>query len=71
MAVQKRRQSSGRRDRRRAQWMASVKVPNITKCPDCGEPKASHRVCMKTIKGKFTTKFSVVVPMAAMGPNEQ
>jgi large subunit ribosomal protein L32 len=47
MAVQKRRQSSARRDSRRAQWMASVKVPNITSCPECGEPKASHRICMK------------------------
>jgi large subunit ribosomal protein L32 len=47
MAVQKRRQSSGRRDRRRAQWMASVKVPNVTTCPDCGEPKMAHRVCLK------------------------
>jgi large subunit ribosomal protein L32 len=27
--------------------MASVKVPNVTTCPDCGEPKASHRVCLK------------------------
>jgi large subunit ribosomal protein L32 len=47
MAVQKRRQSSARRDQRRAQWMASVKAPNVTACPECGEPKASHRVCMK------------------------
>ncbi len=47
MAVQKRRQSSARRDSRRAQWMASVKVPNITKCTACGEPKASHRICLK------------------------
>ena len=47
MAVQKRRQSSARRDSRRAQWMASVKTPNITSCPACGEPKASHRVCLK------------------------
>jgi len=27
--------------------MASVKTPNITSCPECGEPKASHRVCLK------------------------
>jgi len=27
--------------------MASVPTPNPTKCPNCGEPKASHRVCMK------------------------
>jgi large subunit ribosomal protein L32 len=47
MAVQKRRQSHGRSARRRAQWMASVKVPNVTSCPDCGEPKAAHRVCLK------------------------
>jgi large subunit ribosomal protein L32 len=31
--------------------MASVKVPNITTCPECGEPKAAHRVCMKC--GKY------------------
>ena len=60
MAVQKRRQSSGRRDRRRAQWMASVKVPNITRCPDCGEPKASHRVCMKC--GSYKGEKVVLVP---------
>lgn len=60
MAVQKRRQSSGRRDRRRAQWMASVKVPNITKCADCGEPKASHRVCMKC--GSYKGEKVVLVP---------
>ncbi len=60
MAVQKRRQSSGRRDRRRAQWMASVKVPNITRCPDCGEPKAAHRVCLKC--GSYKGEKVVVVP---------
>jgi large subunit ribosomal protein L32 len=47
MAVQKRRQSSARRDSRRAQWMASVKTPNVNTCPDCGEPKMAHRVCLK------------------------
>jgi large subunit ribosomal protein L32 len=59
MAVQKRRQSSARRDSRRAQWMASVKVPNITRCPDCGEAKASHRVCMKC--GSYNGEKVVVV----------
>jgi large subunit ribosomal protein L32 len=62
MAVQKRRQSSGRRDRRRAQWMASVKVPNITTCPDCGEPKASHRVCMKCGSYKGVKVVEVAKP---------
>jgi large subunit ribosomal protein L32 len=47
MAVQKRRQSSARRDSRRAQWMASVKTPSIQRCPKCEAPKASHRVCME------------------------
>jgi large subunit ribosomal protein L32 len=46
MAVQKRRQSSARRDSRRAQWMARVAVPNVQRCPNCGEAKHSHRVCM-------------------------
>lgn len=47
MAVQKRRQSSARRDSRRAQWMASVKEPNVNRCPGCGAPKHAHRICMK------------------------
>ena len=60
MAVQKRRQSSARRDSRRAQWMASVKVPNITRCADCGEPKASHRVCTKCGSYKGAKVMEVV-----------
>jgi large subunit ribosomal protein L32 len=47
MAVQKRRQSSARRDSRRAQWMASVKTPQATRCPKCEQPKLPHRVCME------------------------
>lgn len=46
MAVQKRRQSSARRDSRRAQWMASVKQPQVTHCPKCNAFKAPHRVCL-------------------------
>lgn len=60
MAVQKRRQSHGRSARRRAQWMASVKVPNVTTCPECGEPKAAHRVCLKC--GSYKGAKVVVVP---------
>ena len=40
--------------------MASVKVPNITTCPDCGEPKASHRVCLKC--GSYKGEKVVLVP---------
>jgi large subunit ribosomal protein L32 len=47
MAVQKRRQSSARRDSRRAQWMRSVQVPTVQRCPKCQAPKASHRVCLE------------------------
>ncbi|MSP15887.1 MAG: 50S ribosomal protein L32 [Myxococcales bacterium] len=46
MAVQKRRQSSARRDSRRAQWMASVKQPQANRCQKCGEPRLPHRVCL-------------------------
>jgi len=45
MAVQKRRQSSARRDSRRAQWMASVKKPAVNKCAKCEAPKMPHRIC--------------------------
>ena len=45
MAVQKRKASRSRRDARRAQWMRSVKEPNVTPCPRCQEPKLPHRVC--------------------------
>lgn len=44
MAVAKRRQSKARRDSRRAQWM-KMAVPASNKCPSCGEPRLSHRVC--------------------------
>ena len=59
MAVQKRRQSHARSASRRAQWMASVKVPNVNTCPDCGEPKAPHRVCMKC--GSYKGQKVVVI----------
>lgn len=54
MAVQKRRQSSARRDHRRSQWMAKVATPAVGACPKCGEPKVPHRVCLKcgTYDGK-------------------
>ena len=62
MAVQKRRQSSARRDSRRAQWMASVKTATVGTCPNCGEPKTPHRVCMKC--GWYNGQKMVDVPKA-------
>jgi len=43
MAVPKRRVSKTRRDMRRAHWKA--RVPTLTPCPQCHEPKLPHRVC--------------------------
>ncbi|MGI5850610.1 MAG: 50S ribosomal protein L32 [Clostridiales bacterium] len=43
MAVPKRKTSKARRDKRRANWKASM--PGLTECPQCGAVKLSHRVC--------------------------
>jgi ribosomal protein L32 len=40
--------------------MASVKVPNITTCPDCGAPKAGHKVCLAC--GTYNKRKVVEVP---------
>lgn len=44
MAVPKRRQSSSRRDMRRANH-DKVAAPNIIPCPNCSAPMVPHRVC--------------------------
>ena len=44
MAVQKRRQSSARRDSRRAQWM-KMATPASSVCPNCQAAKMPHRIC--------------------------
>jgi len=46
MALQKRRLGKHRIRSRRSAWAASFKKPLVNKCPNCGAPKASHRVCM-------------------------
>lgn len=43
MAVPKRRQSVTRGRKRRSH--DALVLPNPTECPECGEPKLSHRVC--------------------------
>jgi len=44
MAVPKGKISKARRDKRRsAHW--KLALPNLVKCPKCGEFKLSHRVC--------------------------
>jgi len=52
MAVPKRRTSKARRNSRRAHWKA--KPPKLVECPQCGELKVPHRVCIRcgTYKGR-------------------
>jgi large subunit ribosomal protein L32 len=48
MALQKRRLSRSRTKNRRAQWMRRAgQTPLVGSCPQCGEPRIPHRVCMK------------------------
>ena len=39
---------------RRAQWNNSLKLPNLTTCPQCQAPKIQHTLCQvcKTYKGR-------------------
>jgi len=46
MALQKRRLGMSRVRNRRSAWAAGFKKPLVANCPNCGAPKAQHRVCM-------------------------
>ncbi|HYU17056.1 MAG TPA: 50S ribosomal protein L32 [Candidatus Acidoferrum sp.] len=46
MALQKRRMGRSRIRNRRAAWMRSMKKPLVGTCPNCGEPRLPHRVCL-------------------------
>lgn len=46
MALQKRRLGKARIAHRRSAWMRSIKRPLVSSCPNCGEPRMPHRVCM-------------------------
>lgn len=52
MAVPKQRQSSARRDKRRAH--DALSAPRLNECPQCHSPRLSHRVCRNcgTYKGR-------------------
>ena len=43
MANPTHRHTKSRRDKRRANWKGVN--PSLTDCPECKEPKMSHRVC--------------------------
>ncbi|MCP4422352.1 MAG: 50S ribosomal protein L32 [Chloroflexi bacterium] len=44
MALPKRKVSKSRRDRRRAH--DSLQTFHLVECPDCGQMKRAHRVCL-------------------------
>lgn len=52
MAVPKKKTSKSKRDMRRAH--DALQAPGVSICPQCKEPKQSHRVCPScgTYKGK-------------------
>jgi large subunit ribosomal protein L32 len=43
MAVPKHKVSKSKRDKRRTHQKTAA--PNVSKCPQCGETKISHRAC--------------------------
>lgn len=45
MPVPKRRKSKSRRDMRKAHYL-KIASPSLSKCPQCGEAKLPHRVCI-------------------------
>lgn len=45
MANPKRKISKSKRDKRHASWMNRLRTSQLSECPECGEPKLSHRVC--------------------------
>lgn len=56
MGVPKKRTSRQKRDQRRAHWKATA--PNVSTCPNCGEPVLPHRACPKCgqYRGKSVQK---------------
>jgi len=57
MALPKRRQSHSRTRLRRSH--DALKAPNVSKCPECGEPKQPHRLCAGcgTYNGRTVVTF--------------
>lgn len=55
MAVSKKKTSKSKRDMRRSH--DALQAPGMSLCPQCREPKQSHRVCPAcgTYKGKNVT----------------
>jgi len=48
MPLQKRRMGPSRIHSRRSAWMRRAsRKPLVVACPECGEPRIQHRVCLK------------------------
>ncbi len=48
MPLQKRRLGRSRIHHRRSAWMRKAgRKPLVVACPECGEPRMPHRVCLK------------------------
>lgn len=56
MAVPKRKTSRSRRGNRRSH--DALRIPNLSTCPQCTEPKLPHRICPQcgTYRGKVFNK---------------
>lgn len=65
MAVPKKRTSSARRDKRRANHKAAK--PRLNNCPRCHKPRLPHRVCPNcgTYAGREVITHKVADPTAA------
>jgi large subunit ribosomal protein L32 len=70
MAVPKKRQSSARRDKRRATHRAAK--PRLNECPQCHSPRLPHRVCpvCGTYAGRQVIEFESP-ELSAPEPTEQ
>jgi large subunit ribosomal protein L32 len=66
MAVPKRKQSSARRDKRRAQH--KIEAPTYNLCPQCHSPRLPHRVCPEC---GFYGKRQVMTPASSSQEEEQ
>jgi large subunit ribosomal protein L32 len=62
MAVPTRRQSSARRDKRRATH--AIEAPKVNVCPNCGQPKRPHHACANcgTYKGREVEPLRIDAP---------
>ncbi len=59
MAVPKKRKSKSRSRMRRSQHNVLI-VPGVAYCPNCGEPKQAHRICLSCGEYKGRSVLTVV-----------